>query len=414
MAQVEIEHLRLLAEGLAIGLVVGVERYHSRAAGEKRIAGVRTFAALGLLGGVAGLLAQPLFTVAIFLAVAALLSISYYRHTEHSVGGTTEITALIVFWLAYLVRDFETLAIGAAIVFTLLLASKRTLHDFVRQTLSEQELFATLKLLTVVLVIYPLLPDRAMGPYEFFNPSRIWLLVIVVGAISFAGYILMRWLGQSRGLRVSSLLGGVVSTTATTMSLAERSRQVPELSRQLSTAAVAANAVQLPRVLLLVLLVQQDFGSRLLLPCLVAAAVGFAGAWVLARRLTKEEPELELPLRNPFALIPALKFGGFFVGVLLVVKLGEVLLGERGVYLTSVIAGAANVSSVSLTIAGLVEGGTLDIDAGVMAVLLAVAANALTKWIVALVNGTRQFALALGGGLLTILGVAFGLAWLVG
>jgi uncharacterized membrane protein (DUF4010 family) len=412
MAWVDLEHVRILAEALGIGLLVGIERYHSRTEGEKRFAGIRTFSALGLLGGIAALLAQPAFTVVIFIPLAALLVISYFRRTTDAVGGTTEITGLVVFWLGYLVRDYEALAIGVAIILTLLLASKRNLHDFVRRTLNEEELFAALKLLVVVLVVYPLLPDRAMGPYEFFNPSRVWLLVIVVGAISFAGYVLMRWLGQSRGLRISALLGGIVSTTATTMALAVRSREAPECSGQLATAAVAANAVQFPRVLLLVYVVDPGLGARLLLPCIVAAAAGLAGGWWAARRIAREEPAMDLGVSNPFALIPAFKYAAFFVAVLFVLRLAETFAGESGVYLTSVLAGAANVSTVALSVAGLVSAGSLDAGAGVLALLLAVGANALTKWLVALVNGTRLLAWWLGGGLALMLCLGFVLAWL--
>jgi uncharacterized membrane protein (DUF4010 family) len=412
MTGVGIEHVRILAEALGIGLLVGIERYHSRREGEKRIAGLRTFGALGLLGGIAGLLAMPAFTVAIFIPLAALLVISYFRRDERSVGGTTEVAGLVVFWLAYLVRDFEVLAIGAAILLTLLLASKRTLHDFVRRTMSEEELFATLKLLAVVLVIYPLLPDRAMGPYDFFNPSRAWLLVIVVGAISFAGYVLVRWLGRGRGLHLSAFLGGVVSTAATTMSLAVRSREAPAWSKQLATAGVAANAVQFPRVLVLAALLNRELGARLLLPCVAAAGGGLAIAWLITRRQAKEEPDVDLVLSNPFALIPALEFGAFFVAVLFVVKFAGAHLGEGGVYLTGLVAGAANVSTVALSVAGLVDDHSLGADAGMLAVLIAVAANALTKWLIALINGTRQFAYRLGAGLLAMLGAGFALAWL--
>jgi uncharacterized membrane protein (DUF4010 family) len=175
---------------------------------------------------------------------------------------------------------------------------------------------------------------------------------------------------------------------------------------------VAANAVQFPRVLLLVYLIDPDLGVQLMLPCMAASAAGIAGGWMAARRLEKDTPATELGVDNPFALTPAFKFAAFFVAVLFVLRVAEASLGASGVYLTSVLAGAANVSTVALSVAGLVSAGDLEAAAAGLAVLLAVGANALTKWLVALVNGTRQLALWLGGGLAAMLIVGFTLAWL--
>jgi hypothetical protein len=144
------EKFRLLAEALAIGFLVGVERYKAREPGEKRFAGVRTFAAFSLLGGVCGLLDSTALTLGAFVALTALVAIGYYREAEEHVGLTTEVAALLVFWLGYLVHSHEALAISVAIILTIMLASKGVLHAFVRETLTETELFDTLKFLAVV------------------------------------------------------------------------------------------------------------------------------------------------------------------------------------------------------------------------------------------------------------------------
>jgi uncharacterized membrane protein (DUF4010 family) len=401
---------KLLAEALALGLLVGVERYRGREPGEKKSAGVRTFTILCLLGAVCALLATPVLTAVTFAAAAGLLLLGYFRSPAGSLGMTTELAALLVFWIGYLLHSHEAAAISLGIVLTIILAAKQRLHEFVRDRISEAEFEATLKFLAVLLVVYPILPDRGMGPYEFFNPRQVWGLVILVSTISYAGYFLIRWLGKRRGLLLSSLVGGLVSTAAVTMSLADRARRTPEASRLMGTAAVLANAVQGPRLLLLLWLVDQGLARALALPLLGMAVVGLAGTWLLARRAGSQE--VEFPLQNPYSLGPALKFGVFFVAILLLIKLADLWLGDNGILLASAVAGTGSASAVALSVSKLLGQEALSPLLAATAVILAISTNAIAKWILALVNGTRQMAFWLGGGLLTMLGAAFALLFL--
>ncbi len=402
----DIDVFKTFGETLAIGLLIGMERYKDRAPGEQKSAGMRTFTVFALLGVVCGLLNQPGFTLMTFGAVIVLLGLGYYRHATESVGLTTEVAALLTFWIGYLMHAYELLAISMGIVLVVLLAAKRGLHDFVKEQVSEAEFYDTLKFLVVVFVVFPLLPDRNIGPYQFFNPFQVWLLIILVSTISYVGYILIRLLGGKRGLEVSALLGGIVSTTAVTMSLAERARRTPELSRICGVTGVMANAVQFPRLLLLVWVVDGSLGAFLTVPLLGMGAVGLLGAWILGRvrRVTTEDPPADLLLQNPYSLMPALKFGLFFVGVFLLSKLATVWWGEQGIYPASAIAGLGDASAISLSAARLVNSGSLSAPAASAAILIAVTMNALLKWILALVNGNRDLAFWLGGGFVTMLG----------
>ena len=401
----DLETLKLLGEALALGLLVGAERYRGRNPGEKRFAGVRTFAIICLLGAICGIVEKEALTTVTFAALAALVLLGYYRSPAESLGLTTEFAALLVFWIGYLLKNHETAAISVGIALTISLASKQTLHDFVRDRISEAEFEGTLKFLAVVLVIYPILPDQEIGPYGFFNPRQVWGLVILVSTISYAGYFLTRWLGQRRGLMLGSLAGGVVSTTAVTMSLAGRAREAPEASRLMGTAAVLANAVQGPRLLLLLWAVNRDLASSLTLPLIGMALVGLAGAWLLGRG-TGGESQPEIPLQNPYSVGPALKFGLFFVTVLLLVELASSWLGNRGTFLASALAGTTSTSAVALSVSELLNEGSLPEVVAAGSVLVAIASSALSKWVLALVNGTRQMAFWLGGGLLTMLAAA--------
>jgi len=396
----------MFGEALAIGLLVGVERYKSRDSDDKKSAGVRTFTLIALLGAICALLTVPLFTAATFAALVVFLGLGYYRESERSLGMTTEAAALLTFWFGYLVRSHEALMISASIVLVILLASKDTLHGFVKGEVTEVELYDTLKFLAVVFVIFPLLPNRYVGPYDFFNPTQVWLLVILLSAISYSGYVLIRVLGGTRGLQVNALVGGLVSTMAVTMSLAERAREAPEWSRLFGVTGVMANAVQFPRLLVLIGVVHRELAFFLAVPLLGMFVVGLAGAWVVGRvrKVWDEEPSVSLLLTNPFSFWPALKFALLFVGVFFFSKLATVWLGEQGVYPAGAIAGLADVSAISLSVADMVRTDTVSLTTASIAVFIAIAMNAVMKGIVALVNGNRPLALWLGGGFLAMLG----------
>ncbi len=411
MLPIDLALAKGFGEALAIGLLIGVERYKSRKPGDAKSAGVRTFSVVALLGAVCALLGDGVFTSLTFGAVVLLLGIGYHRQTEQSLGLTTELAAILTFWLGFLVQTHEPLVIATAIVLVILLASKDALHGFVRGQVSEVEFYDTLKFLAVVFVVFPLLPNEPIGPGGLFNPTQAWFLVILVSTISYVGYLLVRLLGARRGLRVGAILGGLVSTVAVTVSLAQRSREDPEASRLLGITAVMANAVQYPRLLLLVWAVDASLAARIAPPFLAAAALGAGGAALfdrLGRKKAVDEPH-ELVFTNPYSFWPACKFALLFVVVLAGAKLAESWLGMEGVYMVSALAGLADASAISLSVADMAHTGILSSNAAAWSVVIAIATNALVKSVLALVNGTRAIALWLTGGLVAMLAVAVGL-----
>ena len=412
----DLAHFKVFAEAFAIGLLFGGERYKARTPGEQQSAGLRTFTVIALMGCVCCLLDETVFTLAVFAGIVMLLGVGYYRKSAMHLGLTTETSAVLTFWLGYMVQDYERLAISVAIVTVILLASKRALHDFVTRQVSEVEFYDTLKFLAVVFVIFPLLPDRFIGPYEFFNPTQVWLLIILVSTISYVGYIFVRLFGGKRGLMVSALLGGLVSTTAVTVSLAERARLSPQTSRLCGVTGVMANAVQFPRLLFLVWVVDPALGAFMAVPLLGMCAVGLLGAWILAkvRHVMEEEPPPDLALQNPYSLLFALKFGLFFVAVFFLSKVATVWFGQEGIFPASAIAGLGDASAISLSAAKLVQGGSLSVPAAAWAILIAVTTNAVAKWALALLNGNRELVFWLGGGFVTMLGTGFILLGVVG
>ncbi len=408
------ELFKSFAEALAIGLLIGIERYKARSPGEKGPAGVRTFAVIAVLGAVCGLLQQPVLTGLVFLALAALLAISYFRSSQQSLGITTETAALLAFWLGFLVHTREVLALGIAIVLAVLLAAKEPLHAFARKTISELEFYDTLKFLVVVFVVYPLLPDRNLGPFELFNPAKIWSLIILVSSISYLGYLAIRLLGARRGLHFSALLGGVASTVAVTMSLADRARAAPESSQFFGVTAVLANAAQFPRLLLLAGVTSWALTQELLPVLGVMLGAALLGAWLFSRGFRKTDRDsVQLVLSNPYSFVPALKFGLFFVAILTFSKLATNWFGSQGILAASLLGGLASVSAVVLSIANLLESGAVSSSEAALGVLVGVLANAASKMALARLHGTAGFARWLGAGLGIVLLTGFGTALLL-
>jgi uncharacterized membrane protein (DUF4010 family) len=410
----DLEVFRVFAEALAIGLLIGSERYRGKREGEFQTAGIRTFPIIALLGASSALLEQVSFTALSFSAIVIFLALGYYRDHSQSYGLTTEMAALLTFWLGYLLRDYEVLAISTGIVLVILLASKKPLHEFVRRQVSETEFIDTLKFLAVVFVVFPLLPNRYVGPLEFFNPTQVWMLIILISSIGYAGYILVRIFGSRKGLTIGAILGGVVSTTAVTLSLAARAREVPALSRLCGVTGVLANAVQFPRLLFLVWVVDRSLFLALVPPLGAMALVGLAGGLVLTRlpRSGGDVEPVEPLLKNPFSLWPVLKFGLFFVAVFFLSRVANSVFGEEGLYVTGAVAGLGGVSAIALSMADMVGHGAVSITTAATTVLIAVAANGLLKWTLSLANGTRELAFWLGGGFATMVLTGALVLWL--
>jgi uncharacterized membrane protein (DUF4010 family) len=196
------------------------------------------------------------------------------------------------------------------------------------------------------------------------------------------------------------------------MSLASQARRSPQSARLLGVAAVAANAVQFPRLLLLVAVIASTFAQQLASVLVPMTIVGLLGAALLSGRLEDRQPDVQLPLTNPYSLTPALKFTLFFVAILFLVRFAEDSLGDQGVLLASLLGGAASASAVSLSLAKLVQDGSLSVDTGMFALLICVSANATVKLFITLTQGARRLAFWLGGGLLTMLATGYLLLFL--
>lgn len=410
---------------LLIGALVGLEReYIQQRSGDAEFAGIRTFALLALLGAVAAYFSRWFGTVvfiAVFLAVAALILGSMlgeiYVHQREE-GITTEVVGLLTPFLgAMVVYGRADLAAALAVVAALVLASKPALHGLAGR-MSPVDLRATLEFALITAVVLPILPDRAYGPYGVLNPHDVWLMVVLVSGIGFFGYLLMKIWGAARGISLTGLLGGLVSSTAVTLSFAGRSKDLPALSGSFALAITLASTILFPRVLVEIALVHSPLLSRTLLPLGSMMLAGLAGGWWLYRRASPAESEADDPvsLENPLRLRTAITFALAFGLVLLVIEAANASFGDVGVYLASALAGLADVDAIALGSANLAAEGALAESVSAVSILLAVIVNTAVKATVALAVGApalrrniaRTFGLMIAVGLVSgALGLVF-------
>jgi uncharacterized membrane protein (DUF4010 family) len=394
-----------LGEALLIGLLIGAQR---EAHSDEPQAGVRDFILVALTGGVCGVLGQAWLTASALLAIALLLAVFHYQ-VKGRTGITTEMAAVAAFALGYLTATpglplAAPLAIGTAIVVVVFLEAKASLHKLVRETITEREFNDTLSFLAVVFVIYPVLPEGQFGPYGFFEPRKIWLFVILVSSISYVGYFLEKFLGTAKSLKFTSVLGGLASTTAATASFARCAADQPQKLTLYAQATVIANAIQFPRILALLYVVNAPLAAASAVPLAVMTAAGLACGLLAVRAAPEAVGEDGLRLGNPFRVLPALKFGALFAGILFATKAAAIGVGGNAVYWASALGGSLDVDSVSVSVADLLSGGKATLPVAFAAVMLALGTNAVLKTSIAFFGGGARFGWRVAAGFVAMFG----------
>jgi uncharacterized membrane protein (DUF4010 family) len=321
-----------------------------------------------------------------------LVGIGYYSassRTQGRVDLTSAVAAVLTFILGSLsfFDDRRLLAVALAVVITWILATRKITHRYV-ETISETDLLDTLKMGIIALVIYPFLPDQPLDPLNILNPRQIWLMVVLVSLIGYVGYVLIRILGTERGLSLTGVLGGLVSSTAVTTAMASEVRLQKEMLSSAVFATTIASCTMFPRMLFIVLVVNRDIFLSLLPKLGIMTIVGVALAVLLLRK--KDSVGKNVALKDPFRILPALTFGGFFAIVLLTSKLASFYFGNAGTYAASVIAGLADVDAISLSMATLAKS-SLTPSTAVTAITLAAITNTLVKLSISYIMGTREF-----------------------
>ena len=412
--------LQRLAVALAIGLIIGIERgwkQRSEPEGE-RAAGLRTHALAGLLGGIWGALTLnagawgPVGLGLAFAAFTGVIATFRYREMLHegSFGATTVVAGMIAFSLGALaVLGDPRAAAAAGVAAAGLLAVKAALHAWLER-LTWEELRSGLILLAMTVILLPLLPDREFSPWFPVNPREVWLMTIMIAALSFAGYVVIRVAGARLGVLLSGLVGGLVSSTAVTLNMAHLAHEHPAHTRIFAAATMLAGAMMMLRVLVVVAAINIALLPSLALPlilgALAQAGLGVAIAW---RASGAGESAESLALTNPLDLMVVLQFGALLA---IIMALANGIAGwasSAGTFALAAISGIVDVDAISLSMARLAPE-RLAAATAVIAILIAVAVNSIAKVAIASSTGGMAFArllvpvlgatlLAVGGGL---------------
>lgn len=412
-----------LFAALIVGALVGVEREKSKAqSGNLGIGGVRTFILFALAGAVGGWLATTLQSawvlVATIGAVAALATGGYLmqaRVKPDALGLTTETAAVAVCLLgAACTVGHAAVALALGIAVSGVLAYKEPMHGLVAK-LGADDISAGVKLLAATFIVLPLLPTQAIDPWGAIRPQALWTLVVLIAALSLVGYVATRMLGPDRGTAVTGLTGGLVSSTAVTLTFARRSREEgPGVANALAAGLLLAWTVMSLRVVVIAGLVHPPLVRTLLVPFAAMTAATLVPVALLLRRRGDVAPEAggAVELRNPFSLTSAVKFGLLFAAVLLVVALMRRYFPGQGYYVVAALAGLTDVDAITLSMAGLARDGGTDAATATGAIVVAALANTLVKC--GIIVGTATAALRNRVVVVTLLLFAAGLGalWL--
>ncbi len=356
----------------------------------------------------------------LLLGVVSFLAISYVGTNPKEPGLTSELAALVTFGLGALAATPEILPdaqrhllVAAVAAITMaLLAMKAPLHGFITRV-STDDIYATAKFVVLALVLLPLLPNRTYGPLDVINPWKIGVMIALVAGVSFAGYVVARLVGAERGLLLTGILGGLVSSTAVALTFSARAKEAPTLTPLCAVAIVAGSTTMFPRILVVISLVDPALLAGLAAPLGAMTITGYVVAALLYRReSTRLKSGAELSLRNPFELKKAVQFGLAFGLTLFIAKAAQVYFGRGGLLLSSALAGLTDVDAITLSLAELHRpAGGIGLATATAGIALAAIANTIFKAGIALVAGGRELGLRVGAAfLITLAAGGLGLA----
>ncbi|WP_455379821.1 MgtC/SapB family protein [Acidihalobacter prosperus] len=402
---------------LAIGLLIGTERgWKSRELKEgERVAGIRSYGLIGLLGGGSAILAEkvgPIFLGLVFVGLSGILTTAYVmnmRRETPDVGITSLVSALLTFVLGALAGMGEVIVASAsAVIMTLLLSYKPVLHHWLG-VLEGKELLAIIKLLLISVVLLPILPNRGYGPGQALNPYEIWWMVVLIAAISFVGYFAVKIVGPKQGILFTGLFGGLASSTAVTLHLSRLSRQDANMASILVIGVLLACGTMFLRILLVACIINPDLLIPLLLPLSLMAIFTYLPTILYWRTQRAPMTDAALALKNPLELRTALGFGLLLACVMMVGKALLGWFGHIGVFVVSAASGMADVDAITLWLSRMTHG-HIATSVAVAGIVIAAAVNNIVKGFMILTLGGNGVALRAGlpllgstvGGLVTV------------
>ena len=382
------EILLRLGIALGLGLIVGLQRERMGSP----LAGFRTFPLITLFGALTGLLALEhggWILAAAIIAVAGLMVVGGLTAKQENPGVTTEMAMGVMFLIgAYLMSGKIGVGVILGGVVAILLHLKPQMHSVARR-LEDPDLQAIMQFVLITLVILPILPNKTYGPFEVLNPFKIWLMVVLIVGISLGGYITYKFFGERAGTLAGGILGGLISSTATTVSYARRTKSVPAAANTAALVVMVASTIVFVRVLILMGASAPNLLRAAVFP--IGVILGVMGAISLAAWLRSSKEASEMPAqRNPSELKAALLFAALYALILLGVAAAKKYWGESGLYVVAVISGLTDMDAITLSVSDLVRTGGVEPSTGWRLVVVAALANLFFKAGIVAMLGNRQ------------------------
>lgn len=430
MGKIDAAILQGFVSAIIIGALIGIEREVEQIKkGVEDFAGLRTFIFISLLGAILGQLSINLNNyslVVIGFLSFALIAIAAYVMTslkKKKIGATTEITSLLVFSLGIMcVTGFAQLAIAITVIIMAFLAIKKVIMKPIK-SIHFEDLYATVEFALVALVVLPLLPNKAYTPLDIpilgtimqalpinqeliaqldaLNPYKIWLMVVLVSGISYAGYILIKIIGPNKGIGVSGMIGGIISSTAVGIAMTKESKAGKNVADACAFGVIFSSSTAFLKVIILIVAVNTALFISLSPWLLLLAAGGYlAGLFIIIK---KKHPSKDLGFKSPFAILPAIKFGLMFGFIIFLTKLFSLLFGNAGVYTVSLISGFVGMNAITLSIASLLSTASITMQTAMKGIIVALIANTIFKLGYSWFMGERVFAIKVTKGLSAIL-----------
>lgn len=381
--------------GALIGLIRQWGEQQDEHKGDYHFAGLRTFVLWALVGYASAYLSAH-YSPGAFIAAIALIGLhlvlfGVFGEEKNGTGFTTTAAALITIFLGALVFwGHLVLAVMLAAITMLVLGLKQKSHSWTKR-LTDEDIRSTLQFAAVTGVVLPLVPDQGYGPYHAINPHSIWLMVVLISGLGFVGYLLMRALGTRSGVALAGLVGGLASSTATTLAFSRESKEYPAFSEGFALAIIMSSTIMLGRVIVLLGLIRPSFIAQLWLPFLVMALPGLLYALWIGLIRHQGERDTDIPdLKNPLGLSIAVKFALLYGLISFLVKVFSQTELSSGLLVLSFISGLTDMDAIALSITNNLKDGTVALDMATPAVILAAIANTLLKAGLAIGLGSRE------------------------
>ncbi|MDF1517106.1 MAG: MgtC/SapB family protein [Lutibacter sp.] len=409
----ELDFIIRMLISLGVGLVLGLEREYSHFSEKEEIfAGIRTFPFVALIGFLSALLSfvfNPWIFITALFSVVCMVVVSYWVTAKKGeIGGTTEFALIVTFLLGGLtLLGFINASLALMVIAVVLLSLKMKMKIIIGQ-ITQNELYAFVRFVVISLLILPFLPNQYYGPYEVINPREVGWIIVLISGIGFVGYLLTKFLGTNRGIFLTSIVGGLVSSTIVTYIFSKKSKENPTLSKNYATGIFAAATIQIFRIFLLVFIFNKEMLVELTIPLLIILLTAFGvGLYFYTIQFNNQPSVNKITLGDPLNIKNAVFFGMFYIGILLLVSYANNTYGTKGIYISSAISALTDIDAITISVSKL-GGESMNLIIAQNAILLATLSNTIVKIGIALWIGSRKLKkqVLIGYGCIFIAGIA--------